>query len=221
MTLVEVEGTHTVQTPFSSVDVHVGQSVSVLVTADQAPKDYYIAVSSRFTSTVLTTTAVFHYSNSQQQVSGPIPGGPTAQIDWSLNQARAIRTNLTASGPRPNPQGSYHYGLINTTRTIRLASSAGQVNGKQRYAVNSVSFVAPDTPMKLADFYKIPGVYKLGSIPDAPTGAAMYLDTSVMASDFRVFVEIVFENKENIVQSWHIDGYSFWVVGYVIQPNSF
>ncbi|EHA8586975.1 putative L-ascorbate oxidase [Cocos nucifera] len=213
MKLVEVEGTHTLQSTYSSIDVHVGQSLSVLVTADQPPKDYYIAVSTRFTTTILTTTAVLHYSNSGQKVSGPIPGGPTTQIDWSINQARSFRTNLTASGPRPNPQGSYHYGMINLTRTIRLASSAAQVNGKQRYAVNSVSYVEPDTPLKLADYYKIGGVFRLGSISDNPTGGKEYLDTSVMGANYRVFVEIVFQNNEDIVQSWHLDGYNFWVVG--------
>lgn len=91
MKLVEVEGTHTLQTTFSSLDVHVGQSYSVLITADQPPQDYYIVVSSRFTSPILTTTGVLRYSNSNSPVSGPIPGGPTIQIDWSLNQARSIR----------------------------------------------------------------------------------------------------------------------------------
>ena len=128
---------------------------------------------------------------------------------FSLNP----RTNLTASGPRPNPQGSYHYGLINTTRTIILANSAGQVNGKQRYGVNSVSFVPGDTPLKIADFYKISGVFRLGSISDRPTGGGLYQDTSVMAADFRAYIEIVFQNDEGIVQSWHLDGYSFFVVG--------
>lgn len=89
--LVEVEGSHTLQNSFSSIDVHLGQSYSVLVTADQPPKDYYVVVSSRFTSRVLTTTAVLHYSNSFQGVSGPVPGGPTTQIAWSLEQARSIR----------------------------------------------------------------------------------------------------------------------------------
>lgn len=89
--LVEVEGTHTIQTTYDSLDIHVGQSYSVLVTADQAPQDYYIAVSTRFTSKVLTSTAVFHYSNSGRQVSGPIPAGPTTQTGWSLSQALSIR----------------------------------------------------------------------------------------------------------------------------------
>ncbi|KAJ7966932.1 L-ascorbate oxidase-like protein [Quillaja saponaria] len=189
MKLVEVEGTHTLQTTYSSLDVHVGQSYSVLVTADQPAQDYYIVVSSRFTSEVLTTTAILKYSNSAGPVSGPPPGGPTIQIDWSLNQARSIRTNLTASGPRPNPQGSYHYGLINTTKTIILSSSAGQVNGKQRYGINSVS------------------------ISDRPTGGGIYLDTSVLGADYRAFIEFVFQNDEDIIQTYHLDGYSFFVVG--------
>ncbi|XP_039055795.1 L-ascorbate oxidase homolog isoform X1 [Hibiscus syriacus] len=210
--LVEVEGTHTLQTTYSSIDLHLGQSCSVLFTADQPAKDYYIAFSTRFTSRVLTSTAILRYSNSAGPVSGP-PGGPTIQIDWSLNQARSIRKNLTASGPRPNPQGSYHYGLINTTRTIILSNSAGQVNGKQRYAVNSVSFVPADTPLKLADYFKIGGVYRVGSISDKPHGGKIYLDTSVMQADYRAFIEIVFQNNENIVQSWHLDGYNFFVVG--------
>ncbi|XP_042485221.1 L-ascorbate oxidase homolog [Macadamia integrifolia] len=213
LTLVEVEGSHTVQNTYSSLDVHLGQSYSVLVTADQPGQDYYIVVSTRFTTPVLTTTAILHYSNSAGSVSGAPPGGPTTEIDWSLNQARSIRWNLTASGPRPNPQGSYHYGMINTTRTIRLANNAPVINGKQRYAVNSVSFIPADTPLKIADYYKISGVFNLGSIPDNPTGGGGYLQTSVMAADFRAYVEIVFENWEDTVQSWHIDGYAFFVVG--------
>ncbi|KAL6567506.1 hypothetical protein OROGR_001174 [Orobanche gracilis] len=213
MKLVEVEGSHTLQNTYTSLDVHLGQSYSVLVTADQPAKDYYVVVSSRFTSKVLTTTAILHYHNSFTKAFGPLPGGPTTQIDWSLNQARTIRRNLTASGPRPNPQGSYHYGLIKPARTIILANSAPYINGKQRYAVNGVSYVSPDTPLKLADYFNIGGVFSVGSMPDRPASGNGYLATSVMHADYRSFVEIVFQNWENSVQSWHMDGYSFFVVG--------
>ncbi|XP_076885689.1 L-ascorbate oxidase homolog [Bidens hawaiensis] len=213
MKLLEVEGTHTVQQMYSSLDVHCGQSYSVLITADQPGKDYYIVVSSRFTTPILTTTGTLHYTNSAGKVSGPIPGGPTIQVDWSLNQARSIRTNLTASGPRPNPQGSYHYGMINTSRTIIIQSSPGRIDGKQRYGLNGVSFKPADTPLKLADYFNIGGVFKVGSIPDRPKGRRLHLDTAVMGADYRTFVEIVFQNPEDIVQSYHIDGYQFFVVG--------
>ncbi|CAN1232519.1 L-ascorbate oxidase homolog [Linum perenne] len=196
-----------------TVDQDLGQSYSVLVTADQPPQDYYIVVSTRFTSQVLSATSVLHYSNSAAAVQGAPPGGPTDQVDWSLEQARSLRRNLSASGPRPNPQGSYHYGMINTTRTARLQNSAPVINGKQRYAVNSVSFIPGDTPLKLADHFNIPGVFSVGSISDSPTGGGGYLQTSVMAADFRGFAEFVFENTEDSVQSWHIDGHNFFVVG--------
>ena len=91
MKLVEVEGSHTVQNTYNSLDVHVGQSLSVLVTANQAVRDYYVVVSSRFTRRVLMTTAVLHYHNSKIGVSGTPPGGPTTQIAWSVMQARTFR----------------------------------------------------------------------------------------------------------------------------------
>jgi hypothetical protein len=81
--------------------------------------------------------------------------------------------------------------------------------------VNGISFVPADTPIKVADFYSIPGVFTLGSMPDNPTGGGAYLQTSVMAANMRDYVEVVFKNAENLVQSWHIDGYAFWVVGCV------
>ncbi|XP_017251453.1 L-ascorbate oxidase homolog [Daucus carota subsp. sativus] len=213
MLLVEIEGTHTLQNTYDSLDIHLGQSYSVLVTADQPCQDYHIVVSTRFTSQVLTTTSILHYSNSTKNVTGPPLDGPNIDIEWSLNQALSLRQNLTASGPRPNPQGSYHYGMVNITRTIKLANSAPIINGKKRYAVNSVSFTPADTPLKLADYYNISGVFILGSIPDNPVGGWNYLRTSVMAADFRGFAEVVFENSEDILQSWHIDGHFFFVVG--------
>lgn len=78
-----------------------------------------------------------------------------------------------------------------------------------------MSFIPADTPLKLADYFKISGVFSLGSIPDYPTGSGAYLQTSVMAADFRGYAEVVFENPEDVVQSWHVDGHNFFVVGLV------
>lgn len=91
MKVVEVEGTHTLQISYSSLDVHLGQCTSVLITADQPPQDYYVVVSTRFTTQVISTTGYLRYSSSNRPASGPLPGGPTTQIDWSLNQARSLR----------------------------------------------------------------------------------------------------------------------------------
>jgi hypothetical protein len=97
MLLVEVEGSHTMQSTYTSIDVHLGQSYSFLVTADQPPADYSIIVSTRFTTPVLTTTAILHYSNANGAATVPPPAAPTVEIDFSLNQARSIRYDCHGS----------------------------------------------------------------------------------------------------------------------------
>ncbi|KAL6572906.1 hypothetical protein OROHE_002382 [Orobanche hederae] len=213
MKVVEVEGSHVLQNIYDSVDIHVGQSVSVLVTLNQSPKDYYIVASTRFSQTVLNATGVLHYTNSQASVSGPIPPGPTTEVNWSMDQARSFRWNLTANAARPNPQGSYHYGKISTNKTIVLANSAHIMDGKQRYAVNGVSHINSDTPLKLADYYNISGVFSVDSIPSKPSGNGASLAASVMGASLHDFAEVVFQNNEDTIQSWHLDGSDFWVVG--------
>ncbi|MHC5589684.1 hypothetical protein ACYTW9_26955, partial [Escherichia coli] len=135
MKLVEIDGSHTVQNVYDSIDVHAGQCYSLLVTADQVPMDYYLVASTRFQKTVLTSTAVIRYTGSNTPPSPVLPPAPVGWA-WSLNQWRSFRWNLTASAARPNPQGSYHYGSINITRTIILDSSSGLVDGKMRHALN-------------------------------------------------------------------------------------
>lgn len=85
MKLVEVEGSRTVQKLYDSIDVHVGQSVTVLLSLNQLPRNYYIVASTWFTEKVLTATAVLHYTNSQSPATGPPPASPTTDVHWSMN----------------------------------------------------------------------------------------------------------------------------------------
>lgn len=214
LTLVEVEGSHTLQEVYESLDIHVGQSLSVLVTLHGSPKDFYVVASSRFTKPILTTTGILRYAGSNTAASKPLPIGPTYHLHWSLKQARTIRWNLTANAARPNPQGSYHYGTIPVVRTIVLSNSAPKINGKKRYAVNKVSYINPDTPLKLADYFNISGVFNLNTIKDKPRSGPAVLGTSVLDFTLHNFVEVIFQNPENTLQSWHMDGNDFWTVGF-------
>lgn len=121
---------------------------------------------------------------------------------------------MTANAARPNPQGSYHYGTIQIMRTLVLANAATKIDGKLRYAVNGVSYQDPETPLKLADYFNIPGVFTLNSTKDTPPSGLATLGTAVVGTTLHDFAEIVFQNTENAMQSWHLDGYSFFVVGY-------
>ncbi|XP_009140331.1 L-ascorbate oxidase homolog isoform X1 [Brassica rapa] len=219
MSLIEVEGAHTLQETYESLDVHVGQSVTVLVNLKASVRDYYIVASTRFTKPILNTNASLRYLGSKNAVSGPLPVGPTYHIHWSMKQARTIRMNLTANAARPNPQGSFHYGTIPINRTLILANAATMIYGKLRYTVNRISYINPETPLKLADWYNISGVFDFKTMlercqSNTPTIGPAHFGTSVFDVELHEFVEIIFQNDERSIQSWHMDGTSAFLVGY-------
>ena len=216
MLLVEMDGSHTMQNAYESLDVHVGQCYSVLVTADQKPGDYYMVASTRFTKYHLHATGITTYSGSNAPPSPDLPSAPVGWA-WSMNQWRSFRWNLTASAARPNPQGSYHYGNINITRTIILANSVGTVGGKTRFAINGVSFQGGSTPLKLAEYFGVEKeVFKYDIIKDDPPKElekAIKVAPHVLTAAFRTFIEVILENPTRSLQSYHLDGYSFFPVG--------
>ncbi|CAO2827988.1 unnamed protein product [Amaranthus hypochondriacus] len=212
--LVEVEGSHVLQEEYDSLDVHPGQSLAFLVKLNGTVKDYYIVTSTRFARTPIQATAILRYNGSIVGPSLPLPLGPTYEVHWSIKQARTFRWNLTANAARPNPQGSYRYGGIQITRTIIIQQSVGEIDGKQRYGVNNVSYINPDTPLKLADYYNIPGVFDLNTSRDQPSPGPMVNGTSVYGVALHDYVELIFQNSETSTQSWHLDGHNFFVVAY-------
>lgn len=217
--LVETEGSYTVQQKYTDMDIHVGQSYSFLVTMDQdASSDYYIVASPRFVNSSsggrAVGVAVLHYVNSQGPVAGPLPDLPIdLDPSYSMNQAKSIRWNLTASAARPNPQGSFRYGQITVTDVYVLESRPAElIDGKWHTTLNGLSYVTPSTPLKLAQVYNVPGVYKL-DFPSRPMNRSSRLDTSLLNATYRGFVEIILQNSGATVQTFHLDGYAFFVVG--------
>ncbi|CAA6656197.1 unnamed protein product [Spirodela intermedia] len=191
MLLVETEGSYTVQQNYTNLDIHVGQSYSFLVTMDQnASSDYYVVASARFVNESLwqrvTGVAVLHYSNSKGKASGALPDPPNDLFDktFSMNQARTIRWNVSAGAARPNPQGSFKYGQITVTQVYLLKNKPPVViNGKHRTTLNGISYAPPTTPIRLADQFD------------------------------EGFMEIIFQNNDTKVMTYHFDGYAFFVVG--------
>lgn len=218
--LAESEGSYTVQQNYTSLDIHVGQSYSFLVTMDQnASSDYYIVASARFENLThwqkVTGVGILHYTNSKGKAAGPLPDAPNDVFDktYSMNQARSIRWNVSASGARPNPQGSFRYGSINVTEVYVLKNKAPvTINGKQRTTLSGISYVNPSTPLRLADQYKLKGVYKL-DFPTTPLTGAPKMETSVINATYRGFMEVILQNNHTKIQTYHMSGYAFFVVG--------
>lgn len=220
MLLAESEGSYTVQQNYTSLDIHVGQSYSFLVTMDQnASTDYYMVASARFVNESLwkrvTGVAILHYSNSKGKAAGPLPDAPNDEFDktFSMNQARSIRWNVSASGARPNPQGSFRYGSINVTDVYVLKNKPPvMIDGKRRTTLSGISFQNPSTPIRLADQFKVKGVYKL-DFPNTPLTGRPRMDTSIINGTYRGFMEVILQNNDTKVQSYHMSGYAFFVVG--------
>jgi hypothetical protein len=70
----------------------------------------------------------------------------------------------------------------------------------------------------LADLYNLTGVYKTG-FPSMPSNAPASIASSALNASYKGFLEIVFQNNETDVQTYHLDGYSFFVVGYVLNHH--
>lgn len=97
MVIVETEGSYTDQIALDSLDVHVGQSYSVLVTINQDEADYYMVATPKLfkiddSNSSLVAKGIMHYMSSVSPALGPIPAGPDPfDMDFSINQAKSIR----------------------------------------------------------------------------------------------------------------------------------
>ena len=125
-----------------------------------------------------------------------------------------LRQDVSANGARPNPQGSFRYGSIKVTdvyiiKTMPLV----MINGKLRATLNGISFINPGTPIRLADKFRVKEAYKL-DFPSRPQNRSLQMHTSIVNATYKGFVEIILVNNDTAVQSFHLDGYSFFVVGY-------
>ncbi|XP_075502750.1 monocopper oxidase-like protein SKU5 [Primulina tabacum] len=224
MVLVETEGSYTNQIALDSLDVHVGQSYSVLVTANQDESDYYMVATPKLFNTTdsqsngsfLVGEGILHYENSNSMANGPIPEGPDPfDIDFSIDQARSIRWNMTAGAARPNPQGTFNVTNITLTQTFVLHGSKAIINGVPVYTVNNVSYSTPTTPLKLADlFTNGSGVYQLDVFPVRSVKDGAAYGVFVVTGVHKGWIEIVFKNDLDDMDSWHLDGFGFYVVGF-------
>ncbi|KAF6171559.1 hypothetical protein GIB67_018083 [Kingdonia uniflora] len=215
--LVETEGSYTNQITLDTLDVHVGQSYSVLLTANEPDDDYFIYADSTQVKTYANGLGVLHYDN-YTGIARPSTGadGPDPlDRDFSVKQARLIRSNMTAVVASPNPQGTLNVTNATFSQLFVLHTLSAKINGDLRYTINNVSYLTPDTPLKLAD-YRIngSGVYQLDTFPVDSINPVPVYGTSVITGIYKGWIELVLKNDLDVMDGWHLDGYGFFVVGY-------
>lgn len=121
---------------------------------------------------------------------------------------------MSAGAARPNPQGSFNVTNVTLSQTFVLHGSIAQFGASFRYTINNVTYITPSTPLKLADqFLNGSGVYELDKYPVHSILPKVANDTFVVSGLHKGWLEIVFINDLKIIDSWHLDGYGFFVVG--------
>lgn len=121
---------------------------------------------------------------------------------------------MTAGAARPNPQGTFNVTKVAINQTFILHGSTAQIMGRPHYTVNNVSYLTPRTPLKLAD-YRVngSGVYQLDAFPVNSINQEAAFGTSVVTGIHKGWIEIVFKNDHDVMDTWHLDGFGFYVVG--------
>ncbi|RZB52234.1 DNA polymerase epsilon catalytic subunit B [Glycine soja] len=109
----------------------------------------------------------------------------------------------------------FHVTNVTIIETFILNASTATIDGLSRYSVNNVSYLIPDIPLKLADFFSNrTGVYELDAFSKNTSNANAVRGVFVSSALLKGWTEIVLENNLDIIDTWHLDGYSFFVVGY-------
>ena len=100
------------------------------------------------------------------------------------------------------------------SETFILNASIAAIDGSSYYTVNNVSYLTPDTPLKLADYFSNgSGVYELDAFSKNSSNAEAVRGVFVASALHKGWTEIVLKNNLGIIDTWHLDGYSFFVVG--------
>ncbi|GMN47806.1 hypothetical protein TIFTF001_016970 [Ficus carica] len=242
MTVVAIDAAYTDHYETDVVVTAPGQTVDVLIKADQPVGSYYMAAhpyistppESVFPFDNTTTRGVFAYEGAKSQN----PVMPTLPDFLDTPTAHKFYTNLTglAGGPHwvPVPlQVDEHmfvtFGL-NVERCPENATCLGPLEGRFSASMNNESFVLPNnTSMLEAFYYGVSGVYTT-DFPDNPPLVFDYTNMSINVDDsliyapkstkvkklkFNATVEMVLQNTAFLtVESHpiHVHGFNFHVL---------
>lgn len=121
---------------------------------------------------------------------------------------------MTAGAARPNPQGTFNVSNVTLSQTFVLQVSTAEIEGSPRYVVNNNSYYTQETPLKLADqFVNGSGVYHLDAFPTQSVNTNASYGVSVVSGIHKGWLEIVFKNNLEVIDSSNLDGFGFHVVG--------
>ncbi|KAM1070498.1 hypothetical protein ACFX13_002328 [Malus domestica] len=226
--------------PFSTdyVTISPGQTIDLLLNADQIPNNYYIAAKAYVGGVGIptdntTATAILQYHGNFSSSPTSLPNIPSHNnTNASVHFTSKLKSLADKNHPVDVPQ------MITTplffTISVNLLpcpnnSCAGPNGTRFAASVNNISFVNPAIDILQAYYYHVNGVFGT-RFPNFPPllfnftapNLPLYLLPTKRATEVKILeynstVEIVFQGT-NIVAGddhpMHLHGFSFYVVGW-------
>ncbi|KAF3441452.1 hypothetical protein FNV43_RR15366 [Rhamnella rubrinervis] len=223
MTVVESDGNYVEPFTMDNLDVHTGETYSVLITTNQNPNEnYWVSVRVTVRPVIIPPglTILNYLPNSAWKLpTSPPPRHPRwDDYEYNVNFAKKI---LALKGT-PKPPRKAH-------RRIVLLNTENFVDGYTKWAVNNVSLVLPSTPYLGAIKYGLKHAFHQRPPPENydsdfdiinPANRNAIFGNGVYVLDFNTTVDLILQNTNSMEQNfsafhpWHLHGHDFWVLGY-------
>eukprot|EP00897_Mesotaenium_endlicherianum_P006926 jgi/Mesen1/6261/ME000323S05394 len=208
------------------VDVYSGQSVDVLLTADQTPGNYWIAphIFGRNPASTNLGGGILRYEGAPDELpSTPFPEGRLfTDIGAAIAQIKSFKA-LSRSPTVPKK----------SSRTIHLVGTQNRIEGRLRWAMNNISYHAPATPyyhsISTGAYRRSAGLFDSAPPPDSPLAPYDYSQppanpnaeygSGVYFLKLNSAVDIIMQNANTLTPNnsefhpWHLHGHHFWVIG--------
>ncbi|KAG8369249.1 hypothetical protein BUALT_Bualt15G0131900 [Buddleja alternifolia] len=236
MTVVGTDAAYTKQLNSDYIAISPGQTIDLLLEANQPPSHYYMASrvyasAGNFDNT--TTTGILEYSGNYTAPSSPLlPTFPEFNDTMaSINFTTQLRSLANEKYPIDVPLNiteTLFFTLSINLRPCAGNSCVGPFQERFLASVNNLTLVLPRTDILQAYYRGINGVFET-DFPDNPPFAFNYTQgfvprdlwrpengTDVNIIEYNSTVEIVFQGTNTVAgvdHPMHLHGYSFYVVG--------
>ncbi|XP_059453491.1 laccase-14-like [Corylus avellana] len=228
ITVVGQDGAYITPITVDYIMITPGQTMDVLLTANQAPSYYYI-VATPFMDHSLpapfdknNTSAILMYTGATPPTTIPSPSLPDSS---NRDAASNFTSQIKSLNPVDVPTDDIKRILIAVSVNRLPCTDPDCKDSRQSASLNNISFLTPTTDILHSYYCGLPFDKDFPAMPPVPfdyTGdeAANYelpsVGTKALIIDYGTNVEIVFQgtnvgNAEN--HPMHLHGYSFFLVG--------
>ncbi|KAF8038694.1 hypothetical protein BT93_B1286 [Corymbia citriodora subsp. variegata] len=242
MTLVGMDGSYTKSIVVSYIMMEPGQTMDILVTANQSPGRYYMAAQ-RFSSEDMTitdfshlvSTAIVQYKGNYSLTTPPSYPNDTLPSYYDYSAAASFAQQLRSLATKEYPIDVPHdvttrMFITATMNYVPCPDDSCTADIKTSATLNNISWREPSVDVLQAYYRNISGVYT-ADFPDFPpvmydfteddlpsSLAEATIGTAVKVLNYNETVEIVFQGTNLLNASgthpMHMHGHSFYVIGF-------